>query len=220
LQGCYKVLPVSKAHLGFNKNILLLFCCDCGIIIMLNVFPADYAIATCNMKDTPSNAGLTSRLEKFYGRSSAELQTARQSFLPLILRCWQESVHLQHRWILTSPDRPYGEVSDVFARIELQSEGGAGNLPHIHMGITSVDTGNIEDIFTRVACRDQEMEHPAKGVRGSKNFQMSTDLTDTVNSQFLFGKYWSRGRALEQGRKLLVILKLNPLKIFNFSGQG
>ncbi len=155
-----------------------------------------------------------------YGASSSELRTARQSFLPLELRCWQEFIHLQHRWILTSPDRPYGEVSDAFGRIELQSEGGAGNLPHIHMGITSVDTGNIEDIFTRVACRDQEMEHPAKGVPGSTNFQLSTDLTDVVNSHLLVGKYWARGRALEQGRKLLVSTKKNHSKTFSLCGHG
>jgi hypothetical protein len=111
-------------------------------------------------------------------------------------------------------------VSDAFGRIELQSEGGAGNLPHIHMGITSVDTGNIEDIFTRVACRDQEMEHPAKGVPGSTNFQLSTDLTDVVNSHLLVGKYWARGRALEQGRKLLVSTKKNHSKTFSLCGHG
>ena len=54
------------------------------------------------------------------------------SFGSCLLRLWMEMLDLWIVHITKSPEKPLGEVTDHFCRIELQDPSAIGNLPHVH----------------------------------------------------------------------------------------
>ena len=54
------------------------------------------------------------------------------------MRCWFRVVKLWFKYILKSPDKPFGELAAVWVRFEWQSEGAKGNKPHVHSGLSLV----------------------------------------------------------------------------------
>ena len=54
------------------------------------------------------------------------------SFGSYLLRLWMEMIDLWILYITKSPEKPMGEITDHFCRIELQDPSVIGNLPHVH----------------------------------------------------------------------------------------
>ena len=93
--------------------------------------PKVFLTLTLNQKEHFGVAPIVEAIEKkFPDRTSECYRAAMQSYMPLLLQVWNLTAnHLLH-YLIESPEKLLGEVSNVWGRSEFQSS--AGNFPHYH----------------------------------------------------------------------------------------
>jgi hypothetical protein len=120
-----------------------------------------FCTITCNQRGSPGVQELVESLVASLpnpGPTNREAENIINAHVALISRAFHRYVHHFLQYIETSPDRPLGEVKYLWGRMEFQ-DGGKGNLPHLHFGVT-VKNETRAQLAQRIFCDRQDFAVP------------------------------------------------------------
>ena len=144
--------------------------------------PKVFLTLTLNQKEHFGVAPIVEAIEKkFPDRTSECYRAAMQSYMPLLLQVWNLTAsHLLH-YLIESPEKLLGEVSNVWGRSEFQSS--AGNFPHYHFLFWLKTT--IDDLTNVVASTKKHLFDVLKKV-----FHSNLGVIKSINDlNDLFDKF-------------------------------
>ena len=122
-----------------------------------DVAPWDYFLTlTCNTELTPGVAPITEAIKHGSYIEDANVQELIQNAMVIILRSWYRFAEHFFNYLKNSHEMPLGKITSLWYRFEWQSQTSAGNLPHIHGGITLDKTNETEqNIISRIKNRPE-----------------------------------------------------------------
>lgn len=144
-----------------------------------------FVTLTCNDTYTPGVSAFINLLKARYAGDPEGFAKAYKAYQPAILRLWQRNACLMLDWISSSPEKPFGNVKHFFGRWEFQSGSGAGNKPHMHIGLTCEPDDNEYLTNHRVVCREGDMIREEQGNLGDKDFVMGTFPNDLIRHGYV-----------------------------------
>ncbi|CAB9521100.1 hypothetical protein SEMRO_1164_G248040.1 [Seminavis robusta] len=115
-----------------------------------------------------------------------------EASMSLICRNWLEVKTILLRYILKSPEKPFGEVLKIFCRDEYQ--GDAGNLCHLHFLITLAAAYNTPE--GKISIESM--------IRGHIEEIVGLDEVDSFIDEGILDNWEDFERMKEQGRKFLM----------------
>ncbi len=98
---------------------------------------------TCNQREHPGVAPLLKAIDEKFRNACQEVKdSAIQSYMTVILRCWTRTMKYFMEYLVNSKEKFLGTILKMWARAEFQTQ--ARNLPHYHILLWCRETFSSE----------------------------------------------------------------------------